>query len=313
MKQIGYSGVIAVLLAVFIASGCLKLQPAPKTKTTSGQTVILKYQFPKGRALKYHTKSDSRMRFTMPFIPNPQQVKSESDMNTIEEVLQEPIRGFALIEQRIEAFRFILYQGNKVVFDSARANEFQNQPQFDPLLKLKGMKIRYQMSQTGEIRAVEGMENFAETMGPANISQIFQSAQPTLPDRPLATGESWKSRYEIPVIPGKGFSGAISITDETRLIEVRKEGNSQRAVIELARNVSIDLKSVTGAKKRKSKSLVQGKGESVFTIIFDIDRGIIIQSDGRIKVSTSTAASDQPNLNQITMDVEGIMSTVLVE
>jgi|GEM_PF-5041084 len=312
MRRLRRFGILAALLAAALAAGCPKAKTGP-AEAPPANAVSLKYQFPKGRILKYHTKSETHMSFTIPFLPEPQQVKNVTDMNTVEEVLQEPLQGFALIEQRIEGYRFILYQANKVIFDSARPDDYPNQPQFEGLLRLRGMKIRYQMSVSGEIRATEGFDSLGEAIGPVNISQVFQSAQPTFPTKPISPGESWQSSREIALSPSKGVSGAITISDKAKLVEVRREGNSQRAVIELVRNVSIDLESLTTPNKRNSKALIKGKGELVSTIIFDIERGVIIQSDGRLKISTATAALKQPNLNQLSIDIEGIIGNTLIE
>jgi hypothetical protein len=309
-----------VLLTILIAD-CSKIRHPVKTKKTtkttvsktSGEGVLLRYKFVRGRVLKYRTKTENKMRFTIPFITEPQQAKTASIVDIAEEVIQEPIGGYALVEQRCVGFRFIMYQGKDVVFDSARPKDFPPQPQFEELFNLKGTKVRYEISPTGEIRKAEGMEDLSKFMGPSNLSQIYQSSQPVLPDKAVSPGESWKSRREIPLTAAKGMTGGIIISDNVKLMEIRTVEKSRLAFIELNRKVEIHIKMPVDKKHKRKKQVIRGNGESTTTAVLDIERGIIIRSDGRIKVSTSAVVSDQPTQNRFTIEIDGIISNAIVE
>ena len=230
-----------------------------------------------------------------------------------EEVIQESIGGYALVEQRVEGFRFVLYQGNKVVFDSSRPQSFPPLPQFDSIMEIKEIRVRYQISPTGAVRNTEGLEEFGQFMGPTGLSQVFQNTAPTLPSDLVAPGQSWNFNQQIPLKPAKGFEGNLTLNDNTRLVEVRTVGSSQRAVLEQTRGVTLNMDRITDEKKHKTKQVSSAKGESVTTIIFDIQRGIIIQANGRMRLSSSGDLSEQPTMDQVSIDIESTMSNKLVE
>lgn len=308
-KKITLSVLAWIALAIILA-GCPKPPVAPKEEP---EAVVLKYQFPRGRVLKYRSKTNTRMKFTFPFITEPQMIRSETTVDYAERVIQEPLAGYAVVEQRITAYRLLLYQGDDLIYDSAQPEKFSPQPQFEKLLNLGNVVFKYEISQDGSIRRSEGLDTLGSSyLGPGGISSAFENSQPTLPQTAVRVGQTWENKKEIPITTAKGLKGSMIINDRAKLVDVKKDGNSRKALIELNRILNANL-DMWDPQRKKFRPLVKGSGTSFFTILMDIDKGIIILTEGRMNITISSKVSDQPQMDEITIDLDGIINTTLVE
>lgn len=304
-----FISVIALLVFTLLGAGCPKGPVAPQGE---GEAVILRYRFPRGRILKYRSKSNTKMKFTFPFITEPQTVRSETTLDYLEEVIQEPLGGYAIVEQRITAYRLLLYQNNDLIYDSAQADKFPTQHQFANLLNLEKTVFKYEISPTGSIRGAEGFDTIGGAPAPIDISSAFEKAQPVFPEFALKAGDNWENKVDIPISTAKGLKGYMTINDKAKLVEVKKDTDSRKALIELNRNLNANL-DMWDPKSKKFRPLVKGGGSALFTILLDIDKGIIILSDGRLKIVISSKVSDQPQMDEISIDWDSVVSTKLLE
>ncbi len=77
--HIVFTTLIAASIAVLMVAGCPMLRPDPgPTDPAGGEGVLLQYKYPEGRILRYRTTSKTLMRYTMPYISDIQQVRSET-------------------------------------------------------------------------------------------------------------------------------------------------------------------------------------------------------------------------------------------
>jgi hypothetical protein len=300
---------------------------APASSATV-QEVTLRYRWTKGDTLRYRLTMQTAL--TMSGLPGGM---GDVTMNTtIVQVLRDVVEdvtadGTATLRQTTESVRAdVQTPFGKMLFDSAAPDSGGADPG-SAMLKdvysgLVGESIVLVMSQSGEIRKVEGMSRLAEkmfaklpqqAMGPLGdslkgslsdeaIKVIFSQGFAQFPDKPVKAGDTWNNQMQVTNPMVGGMTTKIAST-------LKGVDASQIATIVTKTTLAQDASKV--ASNPMGFKIEMSEGSGTGEVLFDAARGQLQRgtSDITQPMTMSGSAPDGTAINAQTTT----KSTVTIE
>ncbi|MEO8426309.1 MAG: DUF6263 family protein [Verrucomicrobiota bacterium] len=332
--------VFLFILSLAVASfscGCKKSEQAdngvasPRAEKSapgkSGPAVELKVKWPVGNRYVYRIDIDQTVLTKMPQMPKPMQQAVTMAQTYALSVLTETNGGGRQLELEFLSQELEVKMGEQTLmsFDSKGdpSNDKQN-PFAAPFRKMMGSRLTLILDSDGKVESVQGFDEWMEKVtgnsppeSKGMLSQIYnedyvkQIADYTkwLPTKPVAVGDKWPSKVEVPAGP----MGKLLLELNSTLKGWEEHDKRRCAVIES----SGSLKTLPGQQTGPMGKMTIDKGKTTGRNWFDPELGTLVESASDQTMSMKIDMPGQPGgiqpAQSVSSDITQKVSIKLVE
>lgn len=268
---------VAAAAVVFAVGASLA---APAATLAQQEPVELRLRAEEGATATYRFEWKSHLA------PPPAMDMSATDVTGSAVVARtaEEVRGDTLkFRSRIEDIQLDIQSGNPQVQSQSEAAAKRSE-------RMVGREFVLTVTRTGHVVAMEAPN--AEAVSGGQIERSLRELSfVTLPERPVAPGDSWKGQETVDAVSfGIPLQGDVVTRTTTTLDRVFEESGSR--IAELQVEATFEFRP-TGETKEQTMQ-VQMNGSSAQTIRFDVDEGRFLSSSGAQDFTVNLSIPGQP-------------------
>jgi hypothetical protein len=191
----------------------------------------------------------------------------------------------------VDGARLVVSSGGIVIVDSEDPH--------DPLAEdltcfLEDASFSATMLPTGALKNLRAVRNPGPGFREADLGGFLQEFQGVLPLEPVRAGDTWKSKFEWTLPPVSGLEASLESESRYRLLSIEPRRGHPCARMDIRGDYRI-------RRDPPASSVSSGKGKKKGTMLFDVDRGLLISStydaDIEAKLPTTSDAGENGIVN----------------
>ena len=317
MRKNVFLFILSLALASFF-SGCKKSEPADSGGVSpgaeknapgkSGQSVELKVKWSVGNRYVYRIDIDQAVRTKIPQMPKPVQQDITMAQTYALSVLAETNNGGRQLELEFLSQEFEVKMGEQTMmsFDSkGDASGDKQNPLAGPFRRMIGSRLTLILDSDNKVESVQGFDEWTDLVtsnsppeakgmisGIYNEDYVKQIADYTkwLPTKPIAIGDKWPSKVEVPAGP----MGKLLLEANSTFKGWEEHDKRRCAMIES----SGSLKSLPGQQAGPMGKMAIDKGKTKGKNWFDPELGAVVETASEQTMSMKIDLPGQPGGKQ---------------